>query len=181
VWQFTLGRFKTLLFNFWFRVTKFCESKTEESCVLLWWFEWYFLTFHITGDYCVKIFLQVYQIYLYLFGSSRVDRRLARDQLSCIQETSTVKEELCVHMFTYPPTNVIHILPEKTNFKYTVPDQKGYTVSRSQLSVLFTRLCIHSQQNTRKIIITCPCWPKKCPHAWNTSFICNDFVCGVPQ
>ncbi len=34
------------------------------------------------------------------------------------------------------PANVIPILPEKTNFKYSVPDQKGYNVSRSQLPLL---------------------------------------------
>ena len=34
------------------------------------------------------------------------------------------------------PADVIPILPEKTNFKYTVPDQKAFNVTRSQLPLL---------------------------------------------
>jgi len=36
------------------------------------------------------------------------------------------------------PANVIPILLEKTSFKYTIPGQKGYNVSRSQLPLLPT-------------------------------------------
>jgi hypothetical protein len=34
------------------------------------------------------------------------------------------------------PHNMIPILPEKTSFKYNIPGQKGYNVSRSQLPLL---------------------------------------------
>jgi hypothetical protein len=34
------------------------------------------------------------------------------------------------------PHDVIPILPEKTSFKYNIPGQKGYNVSRSQLPLL---------------------------------------------
>ena len=53
---------------------------------------------------------------------------------------NTTKEELCVHTCTFlvqiSMLDVIPILPEKTSFKYNIPGQKGYNVSRSQLPLL---------------------------------------------
>src|ERR1700733_16266136 len=53
---------------------------------------------------------------------------------------NTTKEELCVHTCTFlvqiSMLDVIPILPEKTSFKYNIPGQKGYNVSRSQLQLL---------------------------------------------